>query len=411
MKTKLFEQCTETAGEILRKGGLVAVPTETVYGLAANGMDASAVERLYEVKGRPAVKPLSLMVSSAEDLPRYASTVPAAARTLAERFWPGPLTLVLQAKEEIPIVVRAGGSTIGLRCPDHPLTLRALREAGVPFAAPSANPSGSPSPKTAEEVLTYFQGKIDAVIDGGPCTLGKESTILDLSSVPYRVLRTGALPPAEIVSTLVDAMQIIGITGTTGSGKSSALEALKEYGALVIDCDIVYHELLTTSEELLAQLQERFPGAFLSGELDRRALAGIVFSDEDALQDLNAITHIFVQQEVQRRLEQHAMAGGRLAAIDAVELISSGVAGLCDCTVAVLAPVEQRVKRIMERDGISEQEARRRITAQKSDEYYRTNCTFTVINDGSREEFLSEFIKTIREELIQDGRHQDKSVL
>ena len=131
MKTKLFEQCTETAGEILRKGGLVAVPTETVYGLAANGMDASAVERLYEVKGRPAVKPLSLMVSSAEDLPRYASTVPAAARTLAERFWPGPLTLVLQAKEEIPIVVRAGGSTIGLRCPDHPLTLRALREAGV----------------------------------------------------------------------------------------------------------------------------------------------------------------------------------------------------------------------------------------------------------------------------------------
>ena len=390
MKTKLFEQCTETAGEILRKGGLVAVPTETVYGLAANGMDASAVERLYEVKGRPAVKPLSLMVSSAEDLPRYASTVPAAARTLAERFWPGPLTLVLQAKEEIPIVVRAGGSTIGLRCPDHPLTLRALREAGVPFAAPSANPSGSPSPKTAEEVLTYFQGKIDAVIDGGPCTLGKESTILDLSSVPYRVLRTGALPPAEIVSTLVDAMQIIGITG---------------------DCDKVYHELLTTSEELLAQLQERFPGAFLSGELDRRALAGIVFSDEDALQDLNAITHIFVQQEVQRRLEQHAMAGGRLAAIDAVELISSGVAGLCDCTVAVLAPVEQRVKRIMERDGISEQEARRRITAQKSDEYYRTNCTFTVINDGSREEFLSEFIKTIREELIQDGRHQDKSVL
>ena len=221
----------------------------------------------------------------------------------------------------------------------------------------------------------------------------------------------GALPPAEIVSTLVDAMQIIGITGTTGSGKSSALEALKEYGALVIDCDIVYHELLTTSEELLAQLQERFPGAFLSGELDRRALAGIVFSDEDALQDLNAITHIFVQQEVQRRLEQHAMAGGRLAAIDAVELISSGVAELCDCTVAVLAPVEQRVKRIIERDGISEQEARKRITAQKSDEYYRTNCTFTVINDGSREEFLSEFIKTIREELIQDGRHQDKSVL
>ena len=406
MKTNLFEQCTGTAGEIIRKGGLVAVPTETVYGLAANGMDADAVEKLYEVKGRPAIKPLSLMVSSAEDLTRYASSVPAAAQILAERFWPGPLTLVLPAKEEIPSIVRAGGNTIGLRCPDHPLTLLALREAGVPFAAPSANPSGEPSPKTAEEVLAYFQGKIDAVIDGGPCTLGKESTILDLSCVPYRVLRMGALPSEAISGALVDAMNIIGITGTTGSGKTSALKFLQEYGALVIDCDTVYHELLETSEELQTQLKDRFPGAFCTGELDRRGLGDIVFSDAGALKDLNAITHAFVQQEVKKRLETHAMAGGQLAAIDAVELISSGVSDLCSCTVAVLAPVEQRVRRIMERDGISETDARKRIAAQKSDDYYRNNCTFTVINDGSREEFLSVFIKTIREELEQDGRHQ-----
>ena len=399
METKIFDRCTGTTGDIIRAGGLVAVPTETVYGLAANGMDADAVEKLYEVKGRPAVKPLSLMVPSAEEMEHYASSVPQAAYVLAKRFWPGPLTLVLPAREEVPAVVRAGGSTIGLRCPDHSLTLQALREAGVPFAAPSANPSGAPSPKTAEEVLAYFQGEIDGVIDGGPCTLGKESTILDLSCVPYRVLRIGALSPNAISEALVDAMHIIGITGTTGSGKSSALEALQEHGVLVIDCDKVYHELLHTSEELLAQLREQFPGAFPSGELDRKALGRIVFSDPVALERLNTVTHSFVQREVQRRLRQHALAGGRLAAIDAVELISSGVADLCDVTVAVLAPVEQRAERIMVRDGISHADAMKRIRAQKSDDYYRTNCTYTVFNGGSREEFLSEFIKTIREEL------------
>ena len=399
METIVFDRCTGTAGEIIRAGDLVAVPTETVYGLAANGMDADAVEKLYEVKGRPAVKPLSLMVSSAEELEQYAKSVPQAARVLAQQFWPGPLTLVLPAKEEIPAIVRAGGSTIGLRCPDHPLTLQALREAGIPFAAPSANPSGEPSPKTAEEVLAYFQGKIDGVIDGGPCTLGKESTILDLSCEPYRVLRIGALSPDAVADALVDAMHIIGITGTTGSGKSSALEALQERGALVIDCDKAYHELLQTSGELLSRLREHFPGAFASGELDRKALGRIVFSDAAALKELNTVTHGFVQQEIQRRLRQHAMAGGRLAAIDAVELISSGAADLCDVTVAVLAPEKQRAERIMARDGISHADAMRRIRAQKSDDYYRENCTFTVINDGSREEFLSAFINTIREEL------------
>ena len=181
METKVYRGSIGEAPEILKKGGLVAVPTETVYGLAANGLDASAVEKVYEVKGRPAVKPLSLMIPSPEAMDDYAHTVPHAAHVLAERFWPGPLTIVLPARENIPPIVLSGGKTVGLRCPDNDLTLAALKASGVPFAAPSANLSGGPSPKTAQEVLNVFDGRIDAVIDGGPCTLGRESTILEMT--------------------------------------------------------------------------------------------------------------------------------------------------------------------------------------------------------------------------------------
>ena len=398
METLVFNHSTGNAAAILQNGGLVSVPTETVYGLAGNGLDEKAVEKIYAVKGRPAVKPLSLLVSSTEEIGRYACEIPDAAETLAKKYWPGPLTMVFRARPEIPEIVRAGGSTIGLRCPDHPLTLQLLREAGIPFAAPSANLSGGKSPKTAEDVLAVFQGQIDAVVDGGPCTIGTESTILDLSAVPYHVLRIGALSAEEIEDTLVHAMTIIGITGSTGSGKSSALEALRDRGALVIDCDAVYHELLTTSEEMMRQLLSRFPDAFSSGAFDRKALGRIVFADAKALQDLNHLSHRFVKQEVWRRLRQHAMSGGKTAAIDAIELISSGLDAFCDVTVAVLAPEEVRINRIMKRDGISEEYARARVKAQKTDDYFRKNCTFTVENNGTEEEFLHNFIQTIWKE-------------
>ncbi len=136
MRTRHLTTEIGEAAAILRGGGLVAVPTETVYGLACSGLDEQAVERVYEVKGRPAVKPLSLMVPGAEAIDRLCRDVPEAAYRLAERFWPGPLTIVLKARPEIPAIVRAGGATVGLRCPDHPLTLALLRETGLPFAAP-----------------------------------------------------------------------------------------------------------------------------------------------------------------------------------------------------------------------------------------------------------------------------------
>ena len=399
METLIFDHGTGSAAEIICAGGLVAVPTETVYGLAGNGMDEKAVEKIYEVKGRPAIKPLSLMVASPEEIDRYAVDVPEAAKALAEKFWPGPLTIVLKANPDIPEIVRAGGDTIGLRCPDHALTLQALREAGVPFAAPSANLSGAPSPKTAGDVLKVFDGVIDAVIDGGACTLGRESTILDMSKKPYRVLRQGALPEESISDALVENMHIFGITGTTGSGKTSVLEAFRRKGALLLDCDRLYHDLLENSEGMLRELENRFPDAFEKGRLMRKKLASIVFHDEATLADLNAITHRYVCEDVKRQLRAHAMSGGQVAVIDAVELISSGLGALCDCTIAVLAPEAERMKRIMVRDGLTEEQALERIRAQKNDAYYRENCTYTVLNDGTVEQ-LSEKINQIMKEVL-----------
>ena len=399
METLIFDHGTGSAAEIICAGGLVAVPTETVYGLAGNGMDEKAVEKIYEVKGRPAIKPLSLMVASPEEIGRFAVEVPDAAKALAEKFWPGPLTIVLKANPDIPEIVRAGGDTIGLRCPDHALTLQALQEAGVPFAAPSANLSGAPSPKTAGDVLKVFDGVIDAVIDGGVCTLGRESTILDMSKKPYRVLRQGALPEESISEALAENMHIFGITGTTGSGKTSVLEAFRKKGALLLDCDRLYHDLLETSEGMLRELEDRFPDAFEKGRLVRKKLASIVFHNEATLADLNAITHRYVCEDVKRQLRAHAMSGGQIAVIDAVELISSGLGALCDCTIAVLAPETERMKRIMMRDGLTEEQALERIRAQKNDAYYRENCTYTVLNDGTFEQ-LSEKINQIMKEVL-----------
>ena len=186
------------AVDVIKRGGLVAVPTETVYGLACNGLDADAVARVYEIKGRPAVKRLILLVSDLSAAESVCADVPETARLLAKEFWPGPLTLVMRRRETVPDIVTAGGETVGVRSPNHPKALELLRLSGVPIAAPSANPSGMPSPVCAQDVINYFDGKIDCVIDGGTCSLGFESTIVDMTSDPLQILRQGALPEEEI---------------------------------------------------------------------------------------------------------------------------------------------------------------------------------------------------------------------
>lgn len=399
MNTKRFISCTDELVGIMRGGGLVAVPTETVYGLAGNGLDEKAVAEIYEVKGRPEVKPLSLMVHDAASMERYCENVPPQAYTLAKKFWPGPLTIVMKAKPYVPEIVRAGGETVGLRCPDHPLTLELLEKSGVPFAAPSANPSGEPSPKNADSVLKYFDGKIDAVLDGGECGIGCESTLIDLSRTPYRILRQGALPADEIADAFVDSMKIIGITGGTGCGKTTALNELERRGALLIDCDAVYHRMLETDRPMLDEIEKYFPGAVIDGKLDRKALGAVVFTDEEALRDLNIITHRHINLEIRRILREHAMNGGTLAAIDAIELFSSGLAKRCTATIGVIADREVRIDRIMRRDGISREYAMMRVNAQRPNEYFIQKCSHVLENNGSQEEFIEKCRKTFEEVL------------
>lgn len=399
MNTKRYISCTDELVGIMRSGGLVAVPTETVYGLAGNGLDEKAVAEIYEVKGRPEVKPLSLMVHDAASMERYCENVPPQAYTLAKKFWPGPLTIVMKAKPCVPEIVRAGGETVGLRCPDHPLTLELLEKSGVPFAAPSANPSGEPSPKNADSVLKYFDGKIDAVLDGGECGIGCESTLIDLSRTPYRILRQGALPADEIADAFVDSMKIIGITGGTGCGKTTALNELERRGALLIDCDAVYHRMLETDRPMLDEIEKYFPGAVIDGKLDRKALGAVVFTDEEALRDLNIITHRHINLEIRRILREHAMNGGTLAAIDAIELFSSGLAKRCTATIGVIADREVRIDRIMRRDGISREYAMMRVNAQRPNEYFIQKCSHVLENNGSQEEFIEKCRKTFEEVL------------
>jgi len=498
------------AAAILRRGGLLGIPTETVYGLGADALNEDAVSRIFLAKGRPQDNPLIIHVPDASWLERYCRSVPPAAYQLAERFWPGPLTMILPRRDIVPLQTTGGLETVGVRCPNHPVTLAIIEAAGVPIAAPSGNTSGRPSPTTAAHMIEDMDGRIDGIVDGGPCTVGVESTIIDLTVTPPRLLRPGGLPlealeevlgevavdkavtgllaagehprapgmkyrhyaphapvtvvtgapdrsarrilgllsdtagvicfdeyaplfPGHIIHKLgpaadksaqarhvFDALRtfdgtdvteifaqcpddgglglavanrlkkaagfhlidadrplIVGLTGGTGAGKTSALAALEDLGGTVLDCDAVYHQMLRTDPALREAITAAFGPVFCpDGSLDRQKLGTLVFSDHAALDRLNAIVYEYLPPELLRRAQGHTLVG-----LDAISLMESGLGRLCACTVAVLAPAEDRVRRIMARDGISEDYARLRISAQPSDAFYRERCSHILENN------------------------------
>lgn len=498
------------AAAILRRGGLLGIPTETVYGLGADALNEDAVSRIFLAKGRPQDNPLIIHVPDASWLESYCRDVPPAAYQLAELFWPGPLTMILPRRDIVPLQTTGGLETVGVRCPNHPVTLAIIEAAGVPIAAPSGNTSGRPSPTTAAHMIEDMDGRIDGIVDGGPCTVGVESTIIDLTVTPPRLLRPGGLPleslrqvlgevavdkavtgllaagerprapgmkyrhyaphapvtvvtgepersarriqgllsdtagvicfdeyaplfPGHIIHKLgpaadksaqarhvFDALRtfdgtdvteifaqcpddgglglavanrlkkaagfhlidadrplIVGLTGGTGAGKTSALAALEDLGGTVLDCDAVYHQMLRTDPALREAITAAFGPVFCpDGSLDRQKLGTLVFSDHAALDRLNAIVYEYLPPELLRRAQGHTLVG-----LDAISLMESGLGRLCACTVAVLAPAEDRVRRIMARDGISEDYARLRISAQQPDVFYRERCSHILENN------------------------------
>jgi len=507
------------AAEIIKAGELVAIPTETVYGLGADGLNPEAVAKIFAAKGRPQDNPLILHIADAADIEKFCHSIPESAWALAEKFWPGPLTMVLPARDIVPKCTTAGLPTVAVRCPDCEITRDIIRRTGVPIAAPSANISGKPSTTTAQHVYHDHNGKIPLIVDGGPCRVGVESTIIDLSDEKPRLLRPGGITPhqlAEVVGDLIidkavissvandtvvkapgmkyrhyapecdvivvtgskeaaakyigehftpgnrvlcfqeeletfapfdpiaygkesdeDSLMaglfaalrelddpaigtvfarrpkgsgkalavqnrlmkaagfrkvdaepkglVLGITGGTGCGKTTLLKAFEGIGGLVMDCDRIYHELLLQDASLLAAIDNRFPGCAEDSKLDRKKLAGIVFNDSAALADLNTITHSAVKKEVLRRLEN--APGGTPVAIDAIGLFEGGLSALCDATVAVTAPLEDRVQRLIARDNLTEEQALLRINAQKPESWFRERCDYILENNGTAIDF------------------------
>ena len=228
----------QIAAQIIKNGGLVAIPTETVYGLGANGLQEEAVAKIFIAKGRPQDNPLILHIADARDMNTLCHSIPESAFRLAERFWPGPLTMVLPAKDIVPKCTTGGLSTVAVRCPDNAITRQIIRLAGVPLAAPSANISGKPSTTTAEHVLHDHNGRIEAIVDDGACRVGVESTIVDLTEERPRLLRPGGITPEQLVEVLGDLVVDKAVTAQINNDAVVKAPGMK-YKHYAPDCQII----------------------------------------------------------------------------------------------------------------------------------------------------------------------------
>jgi len=266
------------AAEILQNGGLVAFPTETVYGLGANALDADAVARIFVAKERPSSDPLIVHLSGLDQLPRVTRSASPAAQTLAAAFWPGPLTLLLPKQPQVPALVTAGLDTVAVRVPDHPVALALLAAAGVPIAAPSANRFGHTSPTTAQHVWHDLHDRIDLILDGGPTPLGVESTVLDASVSPARILRPGGVT-AEMLEAVIGPVVVLrrDFAGDQGLPSPGLLETHYAPRAELIFCQGPGAAQALAAELGAALAAGRRVGVLaLDEDADELALAGAV---------------------------------------------------------------------------------------------------------------------------------------
>lgn len=277
METVIFRVCKDKpdpvsmakAAELIKQGGLVAFPTETVYGLGANGLDEQAVASIYQAKGRPCDNPLILHIADRSEITRLVQKIPENARALMDRFWPGPLTVVLERTPVVPDKVTGGLDTVAVRMPDSAVARALIRLAGVPVAAPSANTSGRPSPTTAQAVLADLTGKIDAVIDAGPANIGLESTVVDCTTPVPTLLRPGGVT-AEM---LVEVLGAVEIDPALGGGESRPKSPGMKYAHYAPSAPLIllegdYRKLLNRliSELTRSMAEGKRVGAVVSSE-------------------------------------------------------------------------------------------------------------------------------------------------
>lgn len=510
MKTKILstsEYDIALAGQILANGGLVAFPTETVYGLGANALDEEAVKKIYAAKGRPSDNPLIVHVANKEDIAPLVQKITPKAQALIDEFFPAPLTIILPKSEKIGSVVSGGLDTVAVRMPQNETARRVIRASGCPIAAPSANTSGLPSPTKAKYVIDDMMGRIDAVIDGGDCAFGVESTVITLAEDTPVLLRPGAItkemieavigridvakavlegmkkdevaaspgmkykhyaPKAKVVivnadkqqyedfvnakrdafalcfedddvkipkvtfgkenddlsqaKELFDALRIldemgaekvyaripnkdgvgmavynrliraaaftvidltkpflIGLTGQSGAGKGYVAQKLADKGFHIIDCDEVVKRIYDSNPALCSQLADAFgPSVIKNNTVDKKKLGSIVFRDKEKLEKLNAIVH----PQVMKACKALAVFP---AVLDAAQLFEAGAQTDCYKVIAVTAPKDLRLKRITERDHITQEQAMMRINAQLSEQYYIDNSDYIIDNNDNQD--------------------------
>lgn len=523
MNTKILSASQEDislAGNIIKSGGLVAFPTETVYGLGANALDENAVKAIYTAKGRPSDNPLIVHIAKKEQIIPLVEQLTPKAELLIEAFFPGPLTIILKKSSKINNTVSGGLDTVAVRMPQHPVARALIEKSQCPIAAPSANSSGLPSPTKAKYVVDDMTGKVDAIIDGGDCDFGVESTVITLATDVPTILRPGSVTQ-EMIEAVIGKVQVakavlegmqkdeiaqspgmkykhyapqkaklimvkatkeqyenfvnaqkdayalcfeddnvtvpkitygkendetsqahqlfdalrtidttdakkvyarvpnvtgvgmavynrliraaafnvidlqkpftIGLTGGSGSGKGYVGKIFESLGFKIIDADFYARQVFDFNKEIVPQLQKEFGNDIIKdGVLNRQLLADRAFKSKAMTQKLNAIMHPAIIELCENQAQG-------LCVLDAPQLFESNAHTKCYKTIAVVADDETRIKRIIQRDNITEAQAKARLGAQMTNNEYMQKCDFVICNNG---EDLQSQIQNILEEIL-----------